>query len=255
MKGKSIFGRPQVLAHRMLVSGYPENTIISLQKAIEIGVEWVEFDVRVLADGELVSHHGRYVDSETLGQVDVSNLTLKEIKEIDVGKNFPFGFIEIPTVEEILQELVSNPRKIKADMHIPGFNIPEKLFSLLDKYNLKDRCFFAVDNFIMAEYIREDVKDVDARICLVVDKEMPGLKENCIDYNISYLCVKNINLNAEFIDRIHGYRDVNPVYVHSYPANDESGWKKLIEMGIDVIETDFPGALIEFIQNYQEKKK
>ena len=57
-----------VAAHRGWCSKYPENTMIAFQKALELGVDQIETDVRVSADGELVLIHDATVDRTTDGE-------------------------------------------------------------------------------------------------------------------------------------------------------------------------------------------
>ena len=47
----------EVAAHRGNVAEYPENTMLAFKKALEIGVDQIETDVRITSDGELVCIH------------------------------------------------------------------------------------------------------------------------------------------------------------------------------------------------------
>ena len=51
--------RPLVIAHRGASAELPENTLPAFERAIEIGADFVEFDVRARPDGELVVAHDR----------------------------------------------------------------------------------------------------------------------------------------------------------------------------------------------------
>ncbi|MHA1698598.1 MAG: glycerophosphodiester phosphodiesterase [Promethearchaeota archaeon] len=248
MKGKSIFGRPHVLAHRMLVPGYPENTIISLKKAIEIGVDWIEFDVKILKDGNLVSVHDNLLDRTTDGHGPVSEKTLEEIKKLNAGKNYNFGFVPVPTVDEILSILSKSQKFIRAEMHMPGLLVPENLTEKLDKYGVRDRCYFNHNSAVVAEYMREDLEDNISLFSLNVQADSPELKDICINLDLSYLCVSTNALNEEFVRKIHGFRKDKPVFVHCYPVNNEKEWERMIEIGVDVIQTDFPDALIQYLK-------
>ncbi|MHA1680113.1 MAG: glycerophosphodiester phosphodiesterase [Promethearchaeota archaeon] len=250
MKGKSIFGKPQVLAHRMLATGYPENTILSLKGALASRVDWVEFDVKVLVDGAFVSFHDGTVDRTTDGRGDITKMTLKEVRALDAGKGYAHGFQQVPTFEEILVALAGAPYAIRAEMHIHNLWEPEKLVPLLDKYHLRDRCYFNLNAVIVAEHMRDDAGDRTSLVSLNVQAESPELEEICNRLDISYLCIPPSAINPDFIDRIHKYRDSNPVFVHCYPVQSESGWQEMIEAGVDVIQTDYPEALIEYMSEH-----
>ncbi len=55
-------------------------------------------------------------------------------------------------------------------------------------------------------------------------------------------------LNADWIDRIHKFRKKNPVFVQCYPVQGEDDWQRMIDIGVDVIQTDFPEALFEYLE-------
>ena len=241
------FDRPHVLAHRMLVTSYPENTILSLKQACELGVDWIEFDVKVLQDGAMVSMHDSTVNRTTDGTGDITQMTLKEVKELNAGKGYDFGFVPVPTVEEIFQTMSEYSPTLKAEMHIHNLYEPEKLVPLLDKYGLRKRCYFNLNAYVIAEYFRQDVEDSESLISLNVSGNDPKLRDLCNELDISYLCVSVKGLNEAFVDEVHAYRTNNPVFIHTYPVQDEEKWQKMIDIGADVIQTDFPEALMEYL--------
>ncbi len=200
------FPRPQVLAHRMLVMGYPENTLMSLYEACKLGVDWVEFDVHSLADEAIVSMHDGTVDRTTDGHGDLHKMTLEEVRKLNAGKGYNFGIVPVPTVEEIVQELGSCGKFVRAEMHIHNVWEPEALDPLLDKYGVRDRCYFNLSAVVMAQHMREDAGDTTSLISLNAQGDSPDLKEICNNYNLAYLCIPHKLLNADFVDRIHKFR-------------------------------------------------
>ncbi|MEM3426627.1 MAG: glycerophosphodiester phosphodiesterase family protein, partial [Thermoproteota archaeon] len=88
------------IGHRGARFYEPENTLRSFRKALELGVDAVELDVRRTRDGELVVIHDAEVDRTTNGKGLVRELTLEEIRRLDAGKGE-----KIPTLEEALDFL------------------------------------------------------------------------------------------------------------------------------------------------------
>lgn len=86
--------RPKwIIAHRGYhPHGVRENTLSAFEHAIKLGVDWIEFDVRRLADGTLVVHH-----DEAIGGRALSEQTCGELHETAI----PFG-IAIPTFRQVL---------------------------------------------------------------------------------------------------------------------------------------------------------
>ena len=108
-------GRPLVIAHRGASGSHPENTLPAFLRAIELGSDIVELDLRMTKDGHVVVIHDASVDRTTNGQGLVAELTLAQIKALDAGcafspdggKTFPFKGqgITVPTLEEVLTAL------------------------------------------------------------------------------------------------------------------------------------------------------
>ena len=144
---KNIF----VAAHRGWCEKYPENTMLAFRKALEVGVDQIETDVRITADGELVCIHDDSVDRTTNGSGKVSGFTLAELRGLDAGirKGEEFAGERIPTFIEFM-ELVKDHPKITLDIELkerPGSTSDEVAFSVCDKIgraSCRERVLFLV---------------------------------------------------------------------------------------------------------------
>ena len=95
---------PAVIGHRGAAAYAPENTLAGLRRAKALGCAWVEFDVRLTADGALVVCHDASLDRTTSGSGLVAAQSLAAIRECDAGSWFARGFAgeRVPTLEEAL---------------------------------------------------------------------------------------------------------------------------------------------------------
>ncbi|MGD0450648.1 MAG: glycerophosphodiester phosphodiesterase family protein [Candidatus Bathyarchaeia archaeon] len=73
------------IGHRGARAYAPENTLTSFKKALEIGVDAVELDIRKTKDSQFVVIHDADVKRTTDGEGLASELTLKQIKDLDAG--------------------------------------------------------------------------------------------------------------------------------------------------------------------------
>jgi glycerophosphoryl diester phosphodiesterase len=98
-------GRPRVFGHRGAMGYAPENTFASFERAVEIGVDAIEIDVHLTADGEVVVIHDHQLDRTTDGSGVLGEKTLSELKSLDAGKHFGDEFTgqRIPTLGEVLE--------------------------------------------------------------------------------------------------------------------------------------------------------
>ena len=94
-----------VIGHRGAAKVAPENTLAGIKAAHELGVSWVEIDVVLLADGELVIHHDRTLNRCTSGRGELLSLTLAEVKAVDASVQFKGGKFtgeRVPTLKDAL---------------------------------------------------------------------------------------------------------------------------------------------------------
>ncbi|HWB48784.1 MAG TPA: glycerophosphodiester phosphodiesterase family protein [Stellaceae bacterium] len=95
---------PPVIGHRGAAAYAPENTLAGFRAARALRCGWVEFDVRLAADGALVVCHDDTVDRTTDGRGRISKLPLAAIRRLDAGSWFGVGFAgePVPTLAEAL---------------------------------------------------------------------------------------------------------------------------------------------------------
>jgi glycerophosphoryl diester phosphodiesterase len=95
---------PPVIGHRGAAAHAPENTLAGFRAAKTMGCAWVEFDVRLTADGALVACHDDRLDRTTGGRGRISKLPLAALRAFDAGGWFKARFAgeRIPTLDEVL---------------------------------------------------------------------------------------------------------------------------------------------------------
>jgi glycerophosphoryl diester phosphodiesterase len=95
---------PPVIGHRGAAARAPENTLAGLRCAKALGCTWVEFDVRLTADGVPVLCHDSRLDRTTDGSGRVSAHSLAAVRSCDAGSWFEPAYAgeRIPTLEEAL---------------------------------------------------------------------------------------------------------------------------------------------------------
>ena len=100
---------PRVLGHRGAAGYAPENTIASIRYAAQLGVKWVEVDVRLTFDEVPVVFHDDKLGRTTNGRGSLSKKLLAEISVLDAGSWFgsPFVGQRIPTLLDVLDEIAS----------------------------------------------------------------------------------------------------------------------------------------------------
>jgi glycerophosphoryl diester phosphodiesterase len=102
------------IAHRGFSARYPENTLLAFEKALDVGVGWIELDVQTTSDGVPVVIHDATVDRTTDGSGRVDAMTLDEVKALDAGshRGESFAGLRVPSLDETLDSLVGRTRLV-----------------------------------------------------------------------------------------------------------------------------------------------
>ena len=98
---------PLIIAHRGDVTNAPENTIPAFRKALDLGADGIELDVRLTKDERLVVFHDRCLDRTSNGSGPVNHRTQDEVLGLDAGSWFGPGFKgeRPPTLDEAFESL------------------------------------------------------------------------------------------------------------------------------------------------------
>lgn len=96
-----------LIGHRGVAAHAPENTLASLRKAAEMGLRWVEFDVRLSRDGHVMLFHDEHLSRTTDGRGRLGEHDLAVLKTLDAGSRFSplFRGEQIPTLAEAIAVL------------------------------------------------------------------------------------------------------------------------------------------------------
>eukprot|EP00587_Corethron_hystrix_P003943 CAMPEP_0113318536 /NCGR_PEP_ID=MMETSP0010_2-20120614/13069_1 /TAXON_ID=216773 ORGANISM="Corethron hystrix, Strain 308" /NCGR_SAMPLE_ID=MMETSP0010_2 /ASSEMBLY_ACC=CAM_ASM_000155 /LENGTH=419 /DNA_ID=CAMNT_0000175865 /DNA_START=289 /DNA_END=1548 /DNA_ORIENTATION=+ /assembly_acc=CAM_ASM_000155 len=162
--------RPIICGHRGSIYKEPENTLAGFLKAIEIGVDAVEFDVFLLKCGTLVVFHGAGGD-ENPGLLDdnigiegsILDYTAEEARKLSFNSNgeefgcpkdridAPSAFI--PTLKEVLEVLKGTGVIAKIELKGPG--TAEPVLELVESMEMTDQCHYSSFDHSRIARIRE----------------------------------------------------------------------------------------------------
>ena len=146
--------KPLVFAHRG-ASGYEyENTIPAFDKAIELGADGLETDAWLLADGEVILHHDKGVLMKDNVPVNISKLTLEEIK----NHTLPNGE-KTPTLREFLdifsERKANNGKKLQFSIDLMELKVGQAILDVLKDYNVEDQVILCASTAIGLKKVRK----------------------------------------------------------------------------------------------------
>ena len=210
-----------------------ENTIESVQKAIELNVDGIEIDVFKSKTGELVVYHDPFLSRLSNSNAFIEQISLDSIKKIEL-----IGGYFIPTLKEIVDII---PEKIFLNIELKGqdtaFETNKIVINYLNTYN------FPVSKFIISSFRWDELKKIrsfnkDIPIAILVDSLYK------IDDAIKLAKQINavaLNPNKEFITKeiVNKIQSKN-IKVYPYTINTPRNIRKMRSMGVDAIITDYP---------------
>ncbi|MBU2576494.1 MAG: glycerophosphodiester phosphodiesterase [Nanoarchaeota archaeon] len=221
------------IGHRGVASYAPENTLASIRKALELGVDMVELDVRFCKTGEVVVIHNKKVNRTTNGRGLVSEKTLTELKELKINKTE-----KIPTLAEVLN-LIN--RKCKVNIELKGAGTPEPISKIVKAY-VKNG--WSYNDFLVSSYnfsMLEEIRKINPRIQIGLlmekaPKEIIGLARELKAYSIN---PRLKYITKKFVDDAHK----GGLKVFVYTVNKLKDIEKMKGMGVDGIISDFPDRI------------
>lgn len=249
---------PTVIAHRGASAQAPENTLPAVDLGAEMKADFVEIDVQMTKDGELVVIHdttlGRTTDVETKfpdrAPYNVGDFTLEEIRTLDAGSWFSaeYAGTKVPTLQEVLDTLRGRAGlllEVKSPALYPG--IAAAIVAELDgegwlQANARSGRL-VVQSFnwdFMAEFNSLAPK-VPAGLLggPPSDAQMAELSTWADQINPNHNQV-----DAEFIETVHGFGMVT----WPYTIDDPERMSELAALGVDGIITNYPAVLIDVLR-------
>lgn len=229
----------KIIAHRGASAYAPENTLIAMEMAAQMGAAWCEFDVMLAGSGEAIIIHDETVDRTTDGSGDVATFSLAQLKALDAGKWFDPKFTgeRVPSFVELLALL----RKLKLNINVEikpsqGFDVQtaEKTVELLNQHwNIKK------SPPLLSSQSLDALRTV--REC------EPHWHLGCVIHDWAehwYTWVKELNCTAVSVNHhilepnlVAGLKNIVPL-VLAYTVNDVKRADELFNMGVDAIFTD-----------------
>lgn len=217
-----------IIAHRGASSYEPENTFTSFEKAIEMGADMIEFDVRLSLDNKLVCIHDSKVNRTTDGKGMVRDKTVVELLSLDAGSGN-----RIPLIEEIFSKY---SKKIMFVIELKDYNTEEQVIELINKYGSIDRVFIVS----FSKRILKRVKYLEPLITTGLIKFLPtNIAKDCRDCGADVIAVFRYFINKKLVDKTKQ----NGLHLFAWTVNNKAQCRQFKKMGLKGVVTDKPDIL------------
>lgn len=260
-------GDVMVVAHRGCWRQAPENSVLAVEACIRLGVHMVEIDVRPTSDGHLVAMHDETVDRTTNGLGRVAEMTLAEIAGLRLreGQGGPAAALtdqRVPTLEQLLAtargRILVN-LDAKGDIRDESYRLAESMkvadqvlikmsLSSPGEVNLHSMRFFGNTHFM--PILRDGNGDLPQQVGSfegigavafeIIYREEAALEKACAAAAAQRArCWVNTMWDA-----------LSPGHSDAVAAENPDGhWGHLVNLGVNMLQTDRPEELVEYLES------
>jgi glycerophosphoryl diester phosphodiesterase len=232
-----------VCAHRGDHTVAPENSLEAYDRAIKIGADFGEVDLRMTKDGVIVLMHDATVDRTTDGHGTVSNLTLQEIKALKF-KRVTEKNESVPTFEELLKAVRG---KINLYLDIKAVRAKDVL-PLLKKYRMERNAIAYVYGPANVDEWRQDAPEIPIISDISKMTDADQIEQDWRAHPFAITDGRASGYTQQIVDIWH---KLGVVVFPDIQSGDEGPekWAPVIEMGVDGLQTDHPGELIRYLNS------
>lgn len=251
---------PRVIAHRGASGDYPENTLPAFEAARELGVPYLELDVHMTRDGEVVVCH-----DDTLARVAghdgvIREMTLAEVRRADAGYNFSpdgtdsFPFrrqgIQVPTLGEVLARLTH--QRFIIELKQTGRDLPGAVLDIVRRTEMSRRVLVASEHQEPIDHIRAIAPEIPTNlpaqeVGLFMMSLSPGAQAyaprgDALQVPPEYHSWKLIT--AQSVEAAHRIG----VEVQVWTVDETAEMRALLALGVDGILTNHPSRMIRVLR-------
>ncbi|MEO0573491.1 MAG: glycerophosphodiester phosphodiesterase family protein [Bacteroidota bacterium] len=223
--------KPLVIGHRGAMGYETENTLASVQKALDLGVDMIEIDVFNVKSGETVVFHDQHLDRLSNAGGNIEDYYISEVRQVILDGNH-----RIPLLQQVLK-LIDN--KVALNIELKGNDTANRVNHITSSY-IKNRGW-SIDNFVISSFNWDELRkmrELNPDIAIAVLTEEDPLEAIAVAKELNAVAINPWykTLNLENVQKIQdeGFK------VFTYTVNEPADIEQVTAYGVDGIFTDYP---------------
>jgi glycerophosphoryl diester phosphodiesterase len=248
-------GGPSVAAHRGGAALWPENSLLAFRNALALGADFLETDVHLTADGEVVVVHDATLDRTTTGSGPVRAARLADLAKVRLkARDGTVTDEPVPTLAALLDLLAPSRAQLLLEIKVDPEHrrypqIEEKALALVRARGL-------VARVIVMAFEDDTIRRVRAleptiRTALLVGRgrldraRVPSSEAVrwTTDVGASHLGIEHGALDAGLVEAAR----TAGVHVAAWTVNDEAAMRRAIDLGAEVVISDRPDVVLRLL--------
>jgi glycerophosphoryl diester phosphodiesterase len=256
--------KPRLFAHRGASGEAPENTLIAFQRAVELGIVYAELDVHASRDGHVVVSHDATLERTTNGHGQIRKLSLAELQTFDAGyhfssdggQTFPFRAtgVKIPTLGEILERFPTLHLTIEIKQTDPP--IEELVLAAVRACGRENHVVLASEHDAVLVRVRALAPEIATSFAYaevldfiqrVAANQLVGYQPPGQALQIPPVFQGIPLVTAQTVAAAHALG----CEMHAWTIDEPQEMKRLLDLGVDGIMSNFPDRLLEVVRRRQ----
>lgn len=224
----------------------PENTLAAFEKALEIGVDMLEIDVRVTGDGHLIVLHDPSLDRTTNREGIVREMRLEEIREADAGDGE-----RVPILREVF-DLARHRAPIL--LEIKSDFIAERVVQAIADAQVEEQVVVQSFNPQNVQRVKLLAPHLPASLLIGELPTTPSrvrarrLVSQVLETGANTLSIWHATLTPSLIEEMRK----RGIAVWAWTVDEEIAMRDLAMMGVQGLVTNYPDILNRVLEDLME---
>ena len=249
---------PRVFGHRGSAGTHPENTLESFRAAVASGVQYLEFDIHMTRDGEVVVSHDDHLERNCGRAGVIREMTYAELAGADAGRmftldrsTFPFRDkgIRVPRLAEVLAAFPELRMIVEVKQIAPSVVAP--MLDVIDHAGMRRNVLVASEHQEPLDEVRRLAMEIPTNFSYLeagLFIQAMGTRDASYRPPADAVQISHFYENWELVTRqsvefAHSFG----IEMHVWTVNAEAEMSELLDMGVDGLISDYPRRALEVV--------
>jgi len=256
---------PRVFGHRGSAGTHPENTLESFRAAAASGVQYLEFDIHMTRDGEIVVAHDDHLKRMCGLDRVIPEMTYAELAAADAGRmfsldsaTFPFREkgIKLPRLSAVLAEFPKLRMIVEVKQIAPSVVAP--MLDVLDRAGMRRNVLVASEHQAPLDEVRKLAPEIPTNFSYLESGmfiQAMGTRDANYRPPADALQIPHRHESWELVTpESVAFAHRLGIEVHVWTVNEEAEMSELLEMGVDGLISDYPARALDVVRRRTNRR-
>src|SRR5258708_21455654 len=250
---------PRVFGHRGSAGTHPENTLESFRAAVASGVQYLEFDIHMTRDGEIVVAHDARLKRACGLDGTIPEMTYAELAKADAGRMFTLDGATFPFREQgirvlRLSEVLAEFPKLRMIVEVKQIapSVVSPMLEVIDRAGMRRNVLVASEHQEPLDEARKLAPEIPTNFSYLESGmfiQAMGTRDASYRPPADAVQIPHRHESWELVTRQSvDFAHRMGIEVHVWTVNEEAEMSELLDMGVDGLISNYPGRALELFQ-------